>query len=188
MDARVGDRVVTPGMGKAIEVNALWYNALRAMAVFAARRDRLSAVYAALADRVAARFQRFWYAPGGYCHDVIDTLTGDDPTLRPNQIFAVSLPESPLSPERRRAVVDACAARLLTSVGVRSLAPDHRRCGRGSSGPSRSPTSERTVTRPPPARSCCRWPITSPTTAWARSRRSSRAIRLHAWHELERAR
>ena len=125
MDAKVGDWVVTPRAGKAIEVNALWYNALRAMAAFATRLHRPAGEYHALADRVAAGFERFWYAPGGYCHDVIDTPEGDDATLRPNQILAVSLPESPLSPERRRAVVDACAARLLTSYGLRSLPPDH---------------------------------------------------------------
>ena len=125
MDARIGDWVVTPRMGKAVEVNALWYNALRAMAALAARLGRPSGAYAVLADRVADGFERFWFAPGGYCYDVIDTPDGDDPTLRPNQILAVSLPESPLAPERRRAVVDACAARLLTSVGLRSLSPDH---------------------------------------------------------------
>jgi predicted glycogen debranching enzyme len=125
MDARVGDWVVTPRIGKPVEVNALWYNALRAMAVFAARVGKPAEPYRELADRVAAAFERFWYAPGGYCHDVIDTPTGDDPTLRPNQILAVSLPESPLPPERRRTVVDAVAARLLTSYGLRSLAPDH---------------------------------------------------------------
>jgi predicted glycogen debranching enzyme len=125
MDARVGDWVVTPRAGKAVEVNALWYNALQAMAAFAARLHRPAAEYGALADRVAAGFERFWHPAGGHCHDVIDTPEGDDPTLRPNQILAVSLPASPLSPSRQRAVVDACAAHLLTSYGLRSLAPDH---------------------------------------------------------------
>jgi predicted glycogen debranching enzyme len=125
MDARLGDWVVTPRTGKPVEINALWFNALRAVAAFAARLQRPVAPYRALADRVAAGFERFWYGAGGYCHDVIDTPTGDDPTLRPNQIFAVSLPESPLSPARQRAVVDVCAARLLTSHGLRTLAPDH---------------------------------------------------------------
>ncbi|HEX9820234.1 MAG TPA: amylo-alpha-1,6-glucosidase [Methylomirabilota bacterium] len=125
MDAKVGDWVVTPRTGKAVEVNALWYNALRAMAAFAARLDRPAGEYRALAERVATGFERFWHAPGAYCHDVIDTPAGDDPTLRPNQILAVSLPESPLPPARRRAVVDAVASRLLTSYGLRSLAPGH---------------------------------------------------------------
>jgi predicted glycogen debranching enzyme len=125
MDAKVGDQVVTPRTGKAVEINALWYNALRAMAGFAARLRRPAGDYSALADRVTAGFERFWYARGGYCHDVVDTPTGDDPTLRPNQILAVSLPESPLSPERQRAVVAAVASRLLTEYGLRSLTPDH---------------------------------------------------------------
>jgi predicted glycogen debranching enzyme len=124
MDAKVGDWVVTPRTGKPVEVNALWYNALRAMVAFGARLGQPTAGYRAQADRVAASFERFWYTTGGYCHDVIDTPSGDDATLRPNQILAVSLPESPLSPARRRAVVDAVASRLLTSHGLRSLAPD----------------------------------------------------------------
>ncbi len=125
MDARVGDWVVTPRTGKAIEVNALWYNALRAIASFAERLNKPAGEYRTLASRVAAGFERFWYGPGGYCHDVIDTPVGDDATLRPNQILAVSLPESPLSAERQRAVVDALASRLLTSCGLRSLSPEH---------------------------------------------------------------
>ena len=125
MDARVGDWVVTPRTGKVVEVNALWYNALRTMAVFAVRLGRPATGYRALAERVAAGFERFWHAPGGHCHDVIDTPAGDDSTLRPNQILAVSLPASPLSPARQRAVVDAVASRLLTSHGLRSLAPGH---------------------------------------------------------------
>jgi predicted glycogen debranching enzyme len=125
MDARVGDWVVTPRTGKTVEVNALWYNALRAMAAFAERLHRPAAQYHALANRVATGFERFWYEAGGYCYDVIDTPAGDDTSLRPNQILAVSLPESPLSAERQRAVVDACAARLLTSHGLRSLSPEH---------------------------------------------------------------
>jgi predicted glycogen debranching enzyme len=125
MDAKVGDWVVTPRTGKAVEVNALWYNALRAMASFAARLDRPAGEYRALAERAGASFQRFWYASGGYCHDVIDTPDGHDSTLRPNQILAVSLPESPLPSTRQRAVVDAVASQLLTSYGLRSLAPDH---------------------------------------------------------------
>jgi predicted glycogen debranching enzyme len=89
MDARIGDWVVTPRIGKAVEVNALWYNTLRAMAAFAERLHRPAAAYRALAARVASAFDRFWYEAGGHCHDVIDTPTGDYPTLRPNQILAV---------------------------------------------------------------------------------------------------
>jgi predicted glycogen debranching enzyme len=127
MDAKVGDWVVTPRIGKAVEINALWYNALVAMAGFARRLGRSTAAWEAMAERAAASFTRFWNAEAGYCYDVIDTPAGVDVTLRPNQILAVSLPESPLSPARQRAVVDACAARLLTSYGLRSLPPDHPR-------------------------------------------------------------
>src|SRR5437867_10654906 len=105
MDARVGDWVVTPRMGKAVEINALWYNALRAMAGFALRIGRPAREWQMLARRAQSGFERFWYDAGGYCHDVIDTPTGDDSTLRPNQIFAVSLAESPLSASRQRRVV-----------------------------------------------------------------------------------
>ncbi|PYM60746.1 MAG: glycogen debranching protein [Candidatus Rokuibacteriota bacterium] len=137
MDARVGDRVVTPRTGKAVEVNALWYNALRAMASFARRLRRDPAAWAGLAERVQASFGRFWNEGAGCCHDVLDGPDGSDDAIRPNQVFAVALPESPLSAERQRKVVDACARHLLTSFGLRSLAPGHPRYqGRYGGGPS----------------------------------------------------
>ena len=123
MDAKVGDWVVTPRTGKAIEINALWYNALRAMAFFAGRLGRPAAPWQALAERVRASFDRFWNPAAGYCYDVIDGPGGHEGGLRPNQIFAVSLPESPLSTDRQRGVVDACSRHLLASYGLRSLAP-----------------------------------------------------------------
>ncbi|NJO43459.1 MAG: glycogen debranching protein [Cyanobacteria bacterium CRU_2_1] len=126
MDAKVGDWVVTPRTGKPIEVNALWYNALRTMAKFARRLGKPHQEYEAIADRTLARFVRFWNDELGYCYDVLDSPDGNDPALRPNQIFAVSLPESPLTPVQQKGVVDACGRSLLTSHGLRSLAPDHR--------------------------------------------------------------
>ena len=126
MDARVGDWVVTPRIGKPVEINALWYNALRAMGSFARRLRRPAASWEVAAERVRASFARFWYEAGGHCYDVIDGPEGDDPTVRPNQILAVSLPESPLAPGQQARVVDACARHLLTSYGLRSLAPEHR--------------------------------------------------------------
>lgn len=125
MDAKVGDWVVTPRTGKPIEVNALWYNALRTMAKFARMLGKPHQEYEAIADRTLARFARFWNPETGYCYDVLDTPEGDDSSLRPNQIFAVSLPESPLSPAQQRGVVDACGRALLTSYGLRSLDPGH---------------------------------------------------------------
>jgi predicted glycogen debranching enzyme len=124
MDAKVGDWVVTPRIGKPVEINALWYNALRSMADFARRLDEPVHPYEVLAEQTHAGFARFWNQGAGYCYDVIDGPNGDDPSLRPNQLFAVSLPHSPLSPSQQRAVVDVCARHLLTSCGLRSLAPD----------------------------------------------------------------
>jgi predicted glycogen debranching enzyme len=136
MDAKIGDWVVTPRTGKAVEVNALWYNALRAMGEFARHLDRPSEPWTELANRVEKQFDRFWNEAAGYCYDVIDGPDGNDDALRPNQILAVSLPESPLPPNRQRMVVDACARQLLTSYGLRSLAPGHPQYrGHYSGGP-----------------------------------------------------
>ena len=74
-------------------------------------------------ERARKGFARFWNSPRQCCFDVIDGPGGEDASLRPNQIFAVSLPESALTPEQQRAVVDVCARELLTSFGLRSLAP-----------------------------------------------------------------
>jgi predicted glycogen debranching enzyme len=125
MDAKVGDWVVTPRIGKPVEINALWYNALRTMAKFARQVGEPHQEYEAIADRTLAKFYRFWNADAGYCYDVLDTPNGNDDALRPNQLFAVALPESPLSAAQQRAVVDVCGRRLMTSYGVRSLSPDH---------------------------------------------------------------
>ncbi len=124
MDAKVGDWVVTPRMGKPVEINALWYNALRSMAAFSRRLGLPDEEYDAQAEQTRDGFARFWYAAGGYCYDVLDGPDGDDPALRPNQLFAVSLPHSPLDTAQQRSVVDVCARRLLTSYGLRSLSPD----------------------------------------------------------------
>lgn len=127
MDAKLDDWVVTPRIGKPVEISALWYNALRSLAGFARRlgHDRDAAGYDALADQTQAGFQRFWSDELGYCYDVLDGPDGADPALRPNQIFAVSLHHSPLSDAQAAAVVDVCARHLLTSHGLRSLAPSH---------------------------------------------------------------
>jgi predicted glycogen debranching enzyme len=126
MDAKVDEWVVTPRIGKPVEINALWYNALRIMASFAGQLGKDDSRYAELAERVAAGFERFWNAPLGYCYDVLDGPGGPDGSLRPNQLLAVSLPHSPLPAERQRSVVDACARHLLTAHGLRSLSPDDK--------------------------------------------------------------
>jgi predicted glycogen debranching enzyme len=127
MDAKVGDWVVTPRMGNPVEITALWYNALERMTALAALIDTSSSEYADLAKRSRNGFERFWNEAAGYCYDVIDGPGGNDAALRPNQIFAVSLAHSPLTPERQRAVVEVCAAQLLTSNGLRTLAPSDPR-------------------------------------------------------------
>jgi predicted glycogen debranching enzyme len=124
MDAKVGDRVITPRIGKPVEVNALWLNAVAAMERFAFTLGRNAARYEGLAERARTGFARFWNSKKQFCFDVIDSPglpDGKDAALRPNQIFAVSLPESALTPEQQRAVVDVCARELLTSFGLRSL-------------------------------------------------------------------
>jgi len=125
MDAKVGDWVVTPRRGKAVEINALWYNALRLLA------DWLRAAGHPEADDIGARAlqarcsfnRRFWYDKGGYLYDVVDGENGDDPSFRPNQIMAISLDHPVLDEERWPAVVDKVRERLVTPVGLRSLAP-----------------------------------------------------------------
>jgi len=136
MDAKVGDDPVTPRIGKPVEVNALWYNALVTMAQFARELGKPTSEYESLAARARAGFQRFWNNSAGCCFDVLDGPQGNDPSLRPNQLFAVSLAESPLGSEQQRAIVEVCARVLLTSYGLRSLAPcDPRYRGRYLGGP-----------------------------------------------------
>ena len=124
MDAKIGDWVVTPRAGKPVEINALWINALETMPGFARVLAKPVDAYESLAAKAKTSFQKFWNAPLNCCFDAIDSPgIGNDSTLRPNQIFAVSLPVSPLTPDQQKAVVDVCARHLLTSHGLRSLAP-----------------------------------------------------------------
>jgi predicted glycogen debranching enzyme len=124
MDAKIGDWVVTPRTGKPVEINALWINALVSMAGFARLLAKPADAYEKLAAKAKQSFQHFWNPDRNCCFDVIDSPgIGNDAALRPNQIFAVSLPVSPLTPGQQKAVVDVCARHLLTSHGLRSLAP-----------------------------------------------------------------
>ncbi len=128
MDAKVDDWVVTPRRGKAVEINALWYNALRLLEGWTRELngDAAADVLGKHAARVHESFnQRFWYEPGGYLYDVIDGENGDDPACRPNQVLAISLRHAVLDEARWSAVLDVVRRRLLTPVGLRSLAPNH---------------------------------------------------------------
>ncbi|MFK7803056.1 MAG: amylo-alpha-1,6-glucosidase [Anaerolineae bacterium] len=122
MDAKAGEWVVTPRVGKPIEINALWYNALRNMCHFSKQLGYSPAAYDDLAAQVKESFSRFWYADKNYCYDVIDGPDGPETHLRPNQLLAVSLSYSPLEPDQQKLVLDTCAKQLLTSHGLRSLA------------------------------------------------------------------
>jgi glycogen debranching enzyme len=105
-------------------VNALWINALEAIAEFARLLGKPGGGYEKLSAKAKQGFQKFWNAERECCFDVIDAPgIGNDATLRPNQIFSVSLPVSPLTEEQQKAVVDVCAQHLLTSYGLRSLEP-----------------------------------------------------------------
>ncbi len=128
MDAKVGDWVVTPRRGKAVEINALWYNALRLLEQWV--REETGEEAARPIQEAAARAResfncRFWYAEGGYLYDVVDGESGDDTACRPNQVIAISLENPVLDPPRWQAVLDVVTDRLLTPLGLRSLAPGH---------------------------------------------------------------
>lgn len=122
MDARVDGVPATPRSGKPVELNALWYNALRILETFVSVFGEDPASYVERAERTRAGFARF-IQPGGGLYDVLDGPQGDDPRLRPNQIFAVSLTHSPLDAAAQQRVVAQVAQHLLTSYGLRSLAP-----------------------------------------------------------------
>jgi len=128
MDAKVGDWVVTPRIGKPVEINALWYNALETMARLAPLVGKSAEPFQKMAAAARQSFAKFWNSDSHCCYDVIEAPgMGNDASLRPNQIFAVSLPISPLSLEQQKGIVDVCARRLVTSYGLRSLAQNDLR-------------------------------------------------------------
>ncbi len=129
MDAKVDDWVVTPRRGKAVEINALWYNALRLLERWLAESGDAAAAghIGQAADRVRESFNtRFWYEAGGYLYDVVDAETsGNDTACRPNQVLAISLDYPVLDQARWQSVMDVVRSQLLTPMGLRSLAPGH---------------------------------------------------------------
>jgi predicted glycogen debranching enzyme len=125
MDARIGDWVVTPRIGKPVEINALWYNALRYLAAWLSNAgDEGATMYTDLADRVLASFRaRFVRDDDDHLADVVDGPTGDDRRLRPNQVFAISLPHPLLEGDAARRLLDSVDRSLATSYGLRTLSP-----------------------------------------------------------------
>jgi predicted glycogen debranching enzyme len=126
MDSKIGDWVVTPRHGKPVEIQALWYNALRVMESFAAEFDpAMKSSYANMADQAKASFNaKFWNEAEGCLYDVVSN-DGSDGSIRPNQIFAVSLPHTMLPEDRARRVVEVVQRDLLVPCGLRSLTPKH---------------------------------------------------------------
>jgi predicted glycogen debranching enzyme len=130
MDAKHGDEVFTPRIGKAVEINALWLNALSVMVRFADRMRASSEkrFCEQLLDRAGKNFGRFWNEGHNCLYDVIDVDGGSarDDRIRPNQILAIALPYCALSAAQMRAVVERCGQELLTSFGLRTLSPAAR--------------------------------------------------------------
>src|SRR5437870_3395942 len=129
MDAKMDDWVVTPRRGKAVEVNALWYNALCLLANWLRDTGEETSAkrYDKWAEKARASFnKRFWFGDGGYLYDVVDVDGGSDrdASCRPNQLFAISLDHPVLNPAHWRSVVEIAEKKLVTPVGLRSLSPD----------------------------------------------------------------
>ena len=125
MDVRIGDWVATPRHGKPVEINALWYNALRIMESLCEKFDEDASAYRTRAEQVKESFNaKFWDSANQCLFDVVD---GDEPDdhIRPNQVYAVSLPFSLLPEEQEKAVVALVEKELFVGCGLRSLAPDH---------------------------------------------------------------
>ena len=128
MDAHVQGWVVTPRRGKPVEINALWYNALRLTADWCERAGRPNGEYRDLADRAfASAQQRYWKGELGFFLDVVDGPEGDDASLRPNQVIALALVYPLFDGERARSALDAVTTKLLTPYGLRTLSPDDPR-------------------------------------------------------------
>lgn len=132
MDAKVGGWVVTPRTGKPVEINALWYNALLVMEKLRLslgssmmRGEEDPPDFNALAEQARDSFQkRFWYSKGGYLFDVIDSPNGDDSSLRPNQLLALSLSSNLVSVEQAQQALGVVRQHLLTPYGLRTLSPN----------------------------------------------------------------
>ncbi|MCP9791869.1 glycogen debranching enzyme family protein [Vulcanococcus limneticus Candia 3F8] len=137
MDAKVNGEVITPRRGKPVEVNVLWYCALRCLARFAPLCGEAAEPYAALAEQARVGFQRFWNPQTGCCFDVLDGPGGNhEAAVRPNQLLAVALTDQLLSAQQARQLLEICGQRLLTPMGLRSLdLRDPRYVGHYGGGP-----------------------------------------------------
>lgn len=125
MDVRVGDFVVTPRHGKPVEINALWYNALKIMEVLCGYNNEDYSIYSNLAEKVKKSFNERYFNSDTNC--LFDVLDEDDASVRPNQLFAISLPFKILDKEISKKVVETCKNELYVKYGIRSLSPNDPR-------------------------------------------------------------
>lgn len=128
MDAKVNGWVVTPRRGKAVELNALWYNAVRLLEQWVSQEDSqgASAWLKDISEQAFQSFnQRFWYEDGKYLYDVVDGETGDDTACRPNQLLAISLEHAVLAQDKWQPVFNTVTRELLTPYGLRTLSRHH---------------------------------------------------------------
>ena len=132
MDAKIGDYVFTPRIGKPIEINALWYNALCIISQFSSILNKQDeSFYTEYINLIEIGFQKFWDEELQYCSDVLTFDNNPDNSLRPNQILALSLEYSPLSYYQKRCVLDSCGRALLSYFGMKSLAKNSKNyCGK----------------------------------------------------------
>jgi predicted glycogen debranching enzyme len=124
MDARIGTWVVTPRMGKPVEIQALWYNVLKILAELLRlnkQKEDANKIETNAAKAKESFDKLFWYSDGNYLYDVIDENGKPDATLRPNQLFAISLPFALIEGEKAEAVSKIVEEKLYTPVGLRSL-------------------------------------------------------------------
>jgi predicted glycogen debranching enzyme len=181
MDAKIGDLVVTPRTGKPVEIQALWYNALRIMEDLAGRFADSTGkeFYARLAATTREHFnERFWNESAGCLYDVVENGHADG-SMRPNQIFAVSLHHGMLAPERARSVVAAVRDQLLTPMGLRTLSPrDPRYRGHYEGGVVERDTAYHLGTVWP-------WLMGPFITAWLKVNERSEEARRQCQHWLE---
>lgn len=126
MDAKVDGWVVTPRRGKPVEIQALWYNALKLMAVWGEQLGAPYQIYDEHANRARESFNhRYWNAATGCLYDVVDGPDGDDASIRPNQVFAISLPHPVLYQRHWEPVMEVVRNRLVTAYGLRTLSAEH---------------------------------------------------------------
>lgn len=128
MDAKVEDWVVTPRRGKTVEINALWYNAIKLMEYWVRdeRGDTQASPFRELSAKIYQSFnKKFWCEEKGYLYDVIDGEQGDDISCRPNQLFSISLDNPVLEPHKWEQVISVVEEKLLTPFGIRTLSQEH---------------------------------------------------------------